>query len=139
MKISLPQVKVDKTTNNCKGLLENPSPFIREVARVSELLVSSFRAVKYMKLFSRSIELCKSAPLSDRASYQDETSISSRARSDLQWVIDNLANDNGCPLTERLRRMTFLKTPTLVNLVGEHVFMAKIPGVFGLCRNIRIT
>ena len=73
MTISLPQVKVDKTTNNCKGVLENPSPFIREVASVSELLVSSFRAVKYMKLFSRSIELCKSISLSDRASYQDET------------------------------------------------------------------
>ena len=66
---------------------------------MSGLLVSSFRAVKYMKLFYRSIELCKSGPLSDGASYEDKTSLSSQARSDLQWVIDSLANNNGCPLT----------------------------------------
>lgn len=95
MTISLPQVKVDKIVNNCKGLLENPSPSIREVARVFGLLVSSFRAVRYMKLFYRSIELCKSDPLSDGASYEDKASLSSQARSDLQWVVDSLANNNG--------------------------------------------
>ena len=34
MAISLPRVKVDTAVDSCKGLLENPSPSIREVAWV---------------------------------------------------------------------------------------------------------
>ena len=54
-----------------------------------------------MKLFHHSIELRKSGPLSDGASHEDKTSLSSQARSDLQWIIDNLANNNGYLLTPR--------------------------------------
>ena len=51
MVISLPLAKVNKIISQCQLLLDKTSPTVREVAQVSGLLVSSFRAVKYMKLF----------------------------------------------------------------------------------------
>ena len=55
MLISLPTEKVHKIISQCQWLLNKSSPTVREVAQVSGLLVSSFRAIKYMKLFYRSV------------------------------------------------------------------------------------
>lgn len=47
---------------------------------MTALLVSAFPAVNYLNLYYRSIELCKSF----------------LAKSDLHWIIKNLAKFNGC-------------------------------------------
>ena len=98
----IPSAKVNKIISQCQWLLDKTSPTVLEVAQVSGLLVSSFRAVKYMKLFYRSIEMCKSALVSTGVSYDAPLSLTPQARLDLQWVIDNLHLCNGVSILDRV-------------------------------------
>ena len=100
MVISLPSAKVNKIVSQCQWLLDKTSPTVREVAQVSGLLVSSFSAVKYMRLFYRSIEMCKSTLVSTGVSYDAPLSLTPEARLDLQWVIDNLHLCNGVSILD---------------------------------------
>ena len=84
MSLSLPIDKVDVIVSSCRRLLNNPSPCIRDIAHVTGLLVSAFRAVKYMRLFYRSVELCKSHLFSKGASYEDKAALILRART---WLV----------------------------------------------------
>ena len=102
MVISLPSAKVNKIVSQCQWLLDKTSPTVREVAQVSGLLVSSFSAVKYMRLFYRSIEMCKSTLVSTGVSYDAPLSLTPQARLDLQWVIDNLHLCNGVSILDRV-------------------------------------
>ena len=43
----------------------------------------------------RSLELCKTQTLSGSLDYDKTLSLSSQARSDLQWVIENITQWNG--------------------------------------------
>ena len=99
MIVSLPSGKVDRIISQCKWLLDKTLPTVREVAQVSGLLVSSFGAVKYMKLFYRSLEFCKSTLLSTGASYDSHLSLTPRACLDLQWIIDNILLYDGVSIT----------------------------------------
>ena len=98
MTLSLPGSKIEKIVSHCKRLLLNPAPTVREVAQVSGLLVSAFRAVKYMKRFYRSTEMCKCELISCGASFEDPYPLSVQARDDLQWMIHNIADHNGLAL-----------------------------------------
>ena len=98
MLISLPTEKVHKIIPQCSWLLNKSSPTVREVAQVSGLLVSSFRAVKYMKLFYRSVEMCKSSAVSAGASYEMPVSLTHQARLDLEWITNNITSYNGVPI-----------------------------------------
>ena len=98
MTLSLPADKVGTIISSCQDLLENRCPSIRDIAHVTGLLVSAFRAVKYLRLFYRSVEICKSNLISRGASYEDQASLSAVARADLKWVIDHIKEFNGSPI-----------------------------------------
>ena len=95
MTLSLPGSKIEKTVSHCKRLLLNPAPTVREVAQVPGLLVSAFRAVKYMKLFYHSTEMCKSELISCGAPFEDPCPLSVQCfakelrNTDVQLQIDN--------------------------------------------------
>ena len=98
MIVSLPSGKVDRIISQCKWLLDKTLPTVREVAQVSGLLVSSFGAVKYMKLFYRSLEFCKSTLLSTGASYDSHLSLTPRACLDSSGLSITFSCTMGCPL-----------------------------------------
>ena len=68
---------------------------IRQVAEVTELLVAAFPAVRYLQLFYRSVEACKSTHVSSDASYEEFVSITDTACSGLDWIIENIKAYNG--------------------------------------------
>ena len=97
MKLYLPQDKIDKTVSACSSLISTASPTIRQVAQVTGLLVSAFPAVPYLRLYYRSIESCKSRCLFEHnGDYDQHILLSSDALADLNWVIHNLSQYNGC-------------------------------------------
>ena len=97
MKLYLPQDKIDKTVSACSSLISTASPTIRQVTQVTGLLVSAFPAVPYLRLYYRSIESRKSRCLSEHnGDYDQHISLSSDALADLNWVIHNLSQYNGC-------------------------------------------
>ena len=97
MKLYLPQDKIDKTVSACSSLISTASPTIGQVAQVTGLLVSAFPAVPYLRLYYRSIESCKSRCLSEHnGDYDQHISLSSDALADLNWIIHNLSQYNGC-------------------------------------------
>ncbi len=97
MKLFLPEVKLDKIILACKQLLAKPNSTAREVARVTGLLVSALPAINYLKLYYRSLEICKSGVLSqcEQSDYEQVVTLSVQAQSDLYWVIHNIAQHNG--------------------------------------------
>ena len=89
MKLFLPEVKLDKIILACKQLLAKPNSTAREVARVTGLLVSALPAINYLKLYYRSLEICKSGVLSqcEQPDYEQVVTLSVQAQSGLYWVI----------------------------------------------------
>ena len=97
MKLYLPQDKIDKTVSACSSLISTASPTIQQVAQVTGLLVSAFPAVPYLRLYYRSIGSCKSRCLSGHnGDYDQHILLSSDVLADLNWVIHNLSQYNGC-------------------------------------------
>ena len=96
MKFFLPDQKVQKIILACSNLVSEQTPTIRQVDHVTGLLVSAFPAINYLRLYYRFIELCKSQVLSKTNDFEQVMSLSSKALSDLHWVIENLAKNNGC-------------------------------------------
>ena len=70
------------------------------MAEISGLLVSAFPTVRYLQLFYRSVEACKSLDISAGAHKDDRVPITELARSDLLWVIENIRKCIGKPLRE---------------------------------------
>ena len=77
--LHLPADKLMKIVSACKALLAKHQPSVRDVAKVT---VSALPAVNY-----RSLELCKTQTLSGSLEYDTTLSLSSQARSDLQWSL----------------------------------------------------
>ena len=64
---------------------------------MTRLLVSAFPAVSYLRLYYRSIESCKSCCLSEHnGDYDQHILLSSDVLADLNWVVHNLSQYNGC-------------------------------------------
>ncbi|PFX12244.1 hypothetical protein AWC38_SpisGene23830 [Stylophora pistillata] len=82
------------TTKNCKISIKLQRT-AREVAHVIGLLVSAFPAVSFLNLHYRSVELCKSQALSVNPDFHQIIHLSSRAMSDLRWVIESISRLNG--------------------------------------------
>lgn len=95
MKVFLPENKIEKIKLACGNLLDNPRPTARQIANVTGLLVSAFPAVIYLKLYYRSIELCKSEALHSINNFDQPVRLSNQAISDLHWVINNISSLNG--------------------------------------------
>ena len=83
MTISLPEDKIEKIISKYSQLHQSKIATIRQVAEISGLLVSAFPAVRYLQLFYRSVEACKSRDISAGADYDDRVPITELARSDL--------------------------------------------------------
>ena len=90
MRLQLPVVKLEKIVSTCKALLAKHQPRVRDVAKVTGLLVSALPAINYREMHCRSLELCKTQILSGNLDYDKTLSLSSQAHSDLQWVIENI-------------------------------------------------
>ena len=86
---------IEKIVSACKALLAKHQPSVRDVAKITGLLVSALPAVNYLEMHYRSLELCKTQTLSASFDYDKTLCLSSQARSDLQWVIENIAQCNG--------------------------------------------
>ena len=84
-----------KIVSACKALLAKHQPSVRDVAKVTGLLVSALPAVNYLEMHYRSLELCRTQTLSGSLEYDTTLSLSSQARADLQWVIENITQCNG--------------------------------------------
>ena len=95
MTLHLPADKLMKIISACKTLLAKHQPSVRDVAKVTGLLVSALPAVNYLEMHYRSLELCKIQTLSGSLEYDTTLSLSSQARSDLEWVIENITQCNG--------------------------------------------
>ena len=91
MKLLLPEDKLEKIISACLNLVSKKNPSVREVVHVTGLLVSAFPAVNYLNLYYRSIELCKSRALSENLDFDQAIILSNQAKSDLHWIINNLA------------------------------------------------
>ena len=93
MTIQLTREKATSLQNVCTELLENSSPFIREVASVVEKIVSSFPGVMHGALYYRHLEKDKSqALLRSNGNFDDLMPFSSHAKSELHWWIQHVGN-----------------------------------------------
>ena len=101
MELLLPEDKWQKIISACLNLVSKNNPSVREVAHVTGLLVSAFPAVNYLNLYYRSIELYKCRELSENLDFDQAIILSPHAKSDLHWIINNLAKFNGCFFGER--------------------------------------
>ena len=101
MKVLLPEDKLQKILSACLNLVSKNNPSVREVAHETCLLVSAFPAVNYLNLYYRSIELCQFRALSENLDFDLAIILSPQAKSDLHWIINNLARFNGCFFGER--------------------------------------
>lgn len=93
--LSLPEAKVNKIILACQNLLKLKQVTLCDIAHVTGLLVSAFPAVRYLELYYKSIEYCKSHELHLGGSFDDVVCLSNQARHDLKWVICNIRLHNG--------------------------------------------
>ena len=101
MKLLFPEDKLQKIISACLNLVSKNNPSVKEVAPVTGLLVSAFPALNHLNLYYRSIELCKSRALSENLDFDQAIILSPQAKSDLHWIINNLAKFNGRFFGER--------------------------------------
>lgn len=87
MKLQLSEEKLEKIISACTQLLARARQCVRDVARVTGLLVSALPAVSY---FNSIIALW-----SPDLDYDKLLSLSSKARLDLHWVVKNISTFNG--------------------------------------------
>jgi len=91
----LPEAKVIKIVKACQNRLQMRQATLCDIAHVTGLLVSAFPAVRYLELYYRSIEYCKSHELHLGGNFDDLVCLSTQAEQDLRWIICNLRNYNG--------------------------------------------
>lgn len=96
MKIYLPAEKQEKLISEAKTLLAHPRVKILKLAQVIGMIVAYMPAFIYGKLHYRGLELDKIAGLKLRT-YQGFLTLSSYAKQDLQWWIEN-AKLSGSPV-----------------------------------------
>ena len=93
LSISLPQEKIQRLTDFAKYLLCKDSPFIREVALLIGLMVSSFPAFEKGKLFYCRLEIAKTEALSCcNNDFDSHMSIFGKARNEISWWVDNISS-----------------------------------------------
>ena len=70
-------VKLEKIVSACKALLAKHQPSVRDVTKVTGLLVSALPAVNYLEMHYRSLEFCKTQTLSGSVDNDKTLSLSS--------------------------------------------------------------
>lgn len=95
MKLFLPEDKISKVILACQQLVSSTKPTVRMVAHVTGLLVSAFPAVKFLRLYYRSLEQSKTEALNSESDYDNVIALSQEALEDLHWIINNISAVNG--------------------------------------------
>ena len=96
-------------------LLDNQSPTIRIVAEVISLMVASFPGVMYGPLYYRQLEIEKVAALKQsKGSFDSVMNFSDKARSDLQWWIENITTTSNT-VTDGNPQVTIYSDASLTN------------------------
>lgn len=91
MMVFLPKEKQETIKRECQSLCSRQNSSIREVARVIGLIVSSFSAVDYGKLFYRSLEKEKIKALKiSRGNFDASMAVTAEMKQDLTWWIENI-------------------------------------------------
>lgn len=92
MTVSPTTHKVEKTINACSLLLSNNCPRIVQVAEVIGILISNLPGSKYGPLHYRALEVDKiNALKSARGDYKATMTLSTQAKQELVWWVDNIA------------------------------------------------
>lgn len=78
--LSLPEPKLAKIVPACQYVLKFPKVTLCDIVHVTGLLVSAFPAVRYLELFYKSIEYCKSHQLHLEGHFDDCVSLSQQAK-----------------------------------------------------------
>ena len=89
--------KLVKVITACQDLLKFPKVSLWNIAHVTGLLVSAFPAVRYLELFHKSIEYCKSHQLHLGGEFDDCVSLSQQlgeARFKLDYFVGFCVMDN---------------------------------------------
>ena len=91
MTIRLTLEKAAGLKMTCHALLTNPSPMIRELARVVGKIVSSFPGVMYGPLYYRLLERDKILAMQSTCwNFDKHMSLSLEAKSEISWWINNI-------------------------------------------------
>ena len=93
MVISLPKEKIDSISLQCSQIIQQPIITIRELARITGKLISTFPAMQYGPLHYRAFEKLKChALLQNKDNYDALVLVSPDIVTDLHWWIENLQN-----------------------------------------------
>lgn len=91
MLVYLTDEKKHNIISECKNLICKSTAKIRQVAKVIGLIVSSFSAVQYGKLFYRNLENKKILALKvSKGNFDNEMFISDDMKEELNWWIENI-------------------------------------------------
>lgn len=91
MIVYLPDDKKDQIADECRKLYNSHTATIRSVARVTGLIVASFSAVEYGKLFYRNLERAKAFALKQsKGDFDAYMHISISMKQDLKWWFTNI-------------------------------------------------
>lgn len=91
MIVYLPDDKKDRIIEECSILIKKDFVKIRDVAKVIGIIVSSFSAVEFGKLWYRNLETAKiNALRSSAGNYDSNMYISSIMKEELEWWIKNI-------------------------------------------------
>ena len=91
MLVYLPEEKKEKIIHLCKNLKNKRRTTIREVATVIGVLVASFQAVTFGRLFYRELEAAKIASLKhSKGNYDASIKITDAMKNDLNYWIKNI-------------------------------------------------
>ena len=91
MKITLPENKITDIKEACIDLFHDKKPSIRKVARVIGKIIATFPAAQYGPLHYRTMEVEKINALKQRGHFDRPMYLSDKAKSELQWWIENVA------------------------------------------------
>ena len=107
MTVSFPEEKLNKLKEQALSLWEKPQCSIRELAHVIRLIVSSFPAIKPVRLYYRDLKVCKLAALSSSdGDYNAIVCLSQLARDSLQWFVFSSHLYNGTRITKPSKVIT---------------------------------
>ena len=84
-----------KIITACQDLLKFPKFTLCDIAHVTGLMVAAFPEVRYLELYYKSIEYCKSHQPHLGGQFDDCVSLSRQAKQDLNWIICHLKCYNG--------------------------------------------
>ncbi|XP_057294612.1 uncharacterized protein LOC130623139 [Hydractinia symbiolongicarpus] len=105
MRMNLPQEKVKRIEEKCKGVLTKPSMTVWELSSLVGKLSSTSPAVIPANLQIRHMQKCLTKALQLNKSYQAVVHLDPQALWEIHWWLDNLALAQGRSLLKSLQRV----------------------------------